>query len=210
LTDAKEAARKKNESHAEAQRLKKEKKAKQNAVSMAGQATGASDQPEFTKMDIRVGEITKVWHHPETDKLFCEEVDVGEETGPRQIVSGLRGHYELDEMQGKKVLVVCNLKSSKLVGVDSNGMVLAAKAEDGSKVELIDPPAGAAVGERVFIEGLTGDPLSAAQVKKRKTWEAVTKGLRTGDGGVATWEDKTILASTGACSAASLVGAQIS
>lgn len=58
--DAKEATRKKNESLAEAQRLKKEKKAKQSAASKAGQAAGANDQPEFTKMDIRVGEIVKV------------------------------------------------------------------------------------------------------------------------------------------------------
>jgi hypothetical protein len=60
LTDAKEAARKKNESLAEAQRLKKEKKAMQNAASKARQVAGASDQPDFTKMDIRVGEIVKV------------------------------------------------------------------------------------------------------------------------------------------------------
>jgi hypothetical protein len=113
-------------------------------------------------------------------------------------------------MQGRKVLVVCNLKAAKIVGFNSNGMVLAAKAEDGSKVELIDPPAGAAVGERVFIEGLTGDPFSPAQVKKKKTWEAVAKGLTTGDEGVATWNGKPILASTGACSAASLVDAPIS
>lgn len=60
MTDAKDAARKKNESFAEAQRLKKQKKAKQNAASKAGQAAEANDQLEFTKMDIRVGEIVKV------------------------------------------------------------------------------------------------------------------------------------------------------
>ena len=59
--------------------------------------------------------------------MFCEQIDVGEEAGHREIASGLRGHYELEEMQGKKVLVVCNLKVSKIVGFASNGMVLAAK-----------------------------------------------------------------------------------
>jgi hypothetical protein len=113
-------------------------------------------------------------------------------------------------MQGKKVLVVCNLKASKIVGFSSNGMVLAAKAEDGSKVELVEAPSDAQVGERVFIEGLSGEPLSAAQVKKRKAWDTVAKGLKTGDGGVASWDGKTIMTSTGACSAASLVGAPIS
>ncbi len=68
----------------------------------------------------------KVWHHPDADKLFCEEIDVGEES-PRQIASGLRQHYSLEEMQDRKVLVVCNLKPAKIVGFESNGMVLAAK-----------------------------------------------------------------------------------
>lgn len=59
--------------------------------------------------------------------MFCEEIDVGEEGGPRQIASGLREHYTLEDMQDRKVLVVCNLKAAKIVGFASNGMVLAAK-----------------------------------------------------------------------------------
>jgi methionine--tRNA ligase beta chain len=121
-----DASKKKQFSYEEAQRLKKEKKAKEIAASKAGQKTGDVDQPEFTKIDIRVGQITKVWEHPDADKLFCEEINVGEEN-PRQIASGLRGHYTVEEMQDRKVLVVCNLKSSKIVGFVSEGMVLAAK-----------------------------------------------------------------------------------
>lgn len=105
---------------------------------------------------------------------------------------------------------MCNLKAAKIVGFSSNGMVLAAKAEDGSKVELVEPPADAQVGERVFIEGLTGEPLSASQVKKRKAWDSVAKGLKTGDGGVAAWDGKTIMTSAGPCCAASLEGVPIS
>lgn len=126
---AAELSKKKKEDYEEAQRRKKEKKRAEAAKSKAGQA-GASDQPEFTRMDIRVGQIKKVWHHPDADKLFCEEIDVGEESGPRQITSGLRQHYELSDMQDKKVLVVCNLKPSKIVGFTSNGMVLAAKVSN--------------------------------------------------------------------------------
>jgi hypothetical protein len=77
-------------------------------------------------------------------------------------------------------------------------------------VELISPPEGSTVGERVFIEGLEGEPFSSAQVKKRKTWEAVAKDLKTGGGGVATWDGKIIQSSAGPCSAASLSGAAIS
>jgi len=207
-----EASKNKKASYEEAQRLKKEKKAKEIAASKAAAQKGnaASDQPAFTKIDIRVGQITKVWHHPEADKLFCEEIDVGEEGGPRQIASGLREHYSLEEMQDRKVLVVCNLKAAKIVGFSSNGMVLAAKSDDGKKVELVSPPADAPVGERVFIEGLTGEALSSTQVKKKKIWDSVSKGLKTGENGVATWDGKEIMTSAGVCSAASLVGAPIS
>ena len=209
-----EASSKKKESYEEAQRLKKEKKAREVAASKArldGDAGGAGDdQPEFTKIDIRVGQITKVWNHPEADKLFCEEIDVGEESGPRQIASGLREHYTLEEMQNQKVLVVCNLKAAKIVGFTSNGMVLAAKSTDGKRVELISPPANALIGERVYINGLCGEPQSSAQVKKKKIWESVAKDLITGENGVATWDGKEILTSAGACSAISLVGTPIS
>jgi len=207
-----EAIKKKNAAdYAEAQRLKKEKQKKAAQSSKSGQKNDASNanQPDFTKMDIRVGKIVKVWNHTEADKLFCEEIAVGEEEG-RQITSGLRGHYELSDLQDRKVLVVCNLKASKIVGFSSHGMVLAAKSEDGSKVELITPPDDAKVGERVFIDGLTGEPFSPAQVKKKKVFNAVAKTLKTGEGGVATWEGKEIKCSAGVCAAASLVGAAIS
>ncbi len=211
--NAEEAAKKKAQSIAEAQRKKKEKKAQAIASSKAGQkkdgGNGDDNQPDFTKIEIRVGKINKVWNHPDADKLFCEEIDVGEEK-PRQIASGLRGHYELSDMQDRKVLVVCNLKAAKIVGFASSGMVLAAKAEDGSKVELITPPEGATIGEKVFIDGLSGDPVSSAQVKKKKIWDTVAKGLKTAEGGVATWEGKEIKTSAGLCKADSLVGTPIS
>ena len=205
LVDDTEAGTQK-ESHADAQKRKKEKKA-----ALANKAIGPAvdeDQPEFTKMDIRVGQIVKVWYHEEADKLFCEEIDVGEESGPRQIASGLRGHYTLEEMQDMKVLVVCNLKASKIVGFTSNGMVLAAKGDN--KVELVSPPCDARIGERVYIDDLVGEPYTSAQVKKKKTMEAVAKDLKTGEGGVATWDGRVIQTSAGPCTVASLVGAPIS
>eukprot|EP00970_Alexandrium_tamarense_P007957 scaffold1516_cov192-Alexandrium_tamarense.AAC.22 len=73
----------------------------------------ASDIPEICKLEFKVGRITKVWVHPDADKLYCEEIDCGEADGPRQIASGLRMHYEEEEMLGKRVLVVANLKVEK-------------------------------------------------------------------------------------------------
>ena len=68
------------------------------------------DLPDICKLEFKVGRIDKVWTHPDADKLYCEEIDCGEEGGPRQIASGLRPHYSEEDMLGKKVLVVANLK----------------------------------------------------------------------------------------------------
>jgi methionine--tRNA ligase beta chain len=208
--NAAELSKKNAADYANAQARKKEQKKKQIESSKAGQAASSSDQADFTKLDIRVGQITKAWYHEDADKLFCEEVDVGEAEGPREIASGLRQHYKLEEFSTMKVLVVCNLKASKIVGFSSNGMVLAAKSEDGKSVELVKPPNDAKVGERVFVEGLDGEAFSPAQVKKKKVMEAVAAKLRTGENGVAKWDGKDIMTAAGACAAATLVGAAIS
>ena len=213
------AAAPKKESHAEAQARKKEAKAKQIAASKAKQAADAvggddnddTNQSDFSKMDIRVGKIVKVWYHEGADKLFCEQIDVGDAEGPREIASGLRQHYTLEEMQDRLVLVVCNLKPAKIVGFMSNGMVLAAKAEDGSKVELIDVPENSVIGERVSIEGMegAGEPYTSTQVKKKKVWETVSSKLKTSGDTIATWDGQVIRTSIGPCKAATLTDAPI-
>ena len=87
-----------------------EKSGKVSAV-----ATTDDQLPDICKLEFKVGLITKVWVHPEADKLYCEEIDCGEEGGPRQIASGLRMHYSVEEMLGKRVLVVANLKVCRLL-----------------------------------------------------------------------------------------------
>jgi methionine--tRNA ligase beta chain len=154
------------------------------------------NQVDFTKMDFRVGVISKVWHHETAERLFCEEIDIGEDQ-PRPVASGLRQYYTLEEMQGRRVIVVCNLKESKLQGFLSFGMVLAAKTDD--KIVLLQPPAGAAVGDRVYISDLKegdvggGLPLAAARVKKLKIWEAVSPDLKTDSTGAACWKNRAML-----------------
>ena len=66
-------------------------------------------------MDVRVGVITKAWHHEDSEKLFCEEIDVGE-SEPRLIASGLRPFFKTEDLENRKVLVLCNLKQRKLAG----------------------------------------------------------------------------------------------
>ena len=168
------------------------------------------NQVDFTKMDIRVGEITKCWNHEAADKLFCEEINCGPELGTREVASGLRGFYSLDEMRGRRVLVVCNLKAAKMVGFESAGMVLAAKSADGSAVQLLEPPAGAELGERVCLEGVTGAAWSASRIAKKKVWATVAESLKTDAGCVATWAGQALLTSAGPCTVPSLASVPIS
>ncbi len=173
---------------------------------------------DVSKLDIRVGLIEKCWEHEEADKLYCEEINLGEEGGPRQIASGLKAHYSVDEMVGKKVLVLANLKSRKLVGFPSHGMVLCAckygEAEDGSEdtVEFVCPPDDAEIGDRVVCEGFDGEPATENQVIKKKILNAVFPDLKVNDDGVAIYKNVPLKTSTRGetCKAASLKDVPIS
>ena len=182
---------------------KKKEKKENPAPAAADTASSSSSDIDISKLDIRVGVINKAWEHPEADKLYCEEIDLGEESGPRQIASGLKAHYSLEEMQGRKVLVLANLKSRKLVGFPSHGMVLCASS--GDQVEFIDPPADAKVGDRIMVEGYDGEPATENQVIKKKMLDAIFPDLKTNGDGVATYKGTPLKTSDGgACSAKSL------
>ena len=88
---------------------------------------------DFAKLDIRVAEIVDVEDHPNADKLYVLKLKVG--NMDRQIVSGIREYYKKEELIGKKILMILNLKPIKLRGVESNGMLLAAM-DDGGKLSL--------------------------------------------------------------------------
>lgn len=82
---------------------------------------------DFQKIDLRVGKILEAEPVLKSKKLFKLQVDVGYET--RQIVAGIREHYKAEELIGKKVVVVANLKPALLMGIESQGMLLAGKDE---------------------------------------------------------------------------------
>ncbi len=99
----------------------------------------------FDKVEMRVGKIVKCEKHPKADRLLVSQVQIGSEE--RQIVSGIATWYKPEEMVGKNVIVVCNLKPVKLRGVLSQGMILAA-GDDGD--DLVIPQAiGAKDGAEV-------------------------------------------------------------
>ncbi len=86
------------------------------------------EQPE-SKILLKSGEIVEVEDHPNADRLYVLKVNFKDEI--KQIVAGIKDHYSKDELKGKKAVFVYNLKSAKLKGVKSEGMILAAKSEKG-------------------------------------------------------------------------------
>jgi len=99
---------------------------------------------EFSKIDLRVGLIKEAENIPGSKKLVKLKVDVGEE---RTVVAGIAKNYSADELVGRQVILVCNLKPVKLMNVKSEGMILA--AHDGGDLALVVPDRKLKVGAKV-------------------------------------------------------------
>ncbi|MGI8996216.1 MAG: methionine--tRNA ligase subunit beta, partial [Pyrinomonadaceae bacterium] len=119
------------------------------AIAQGQQPEGVVTQigiEDFTKVELRVGEVLTAERVPKSDKLLRFTVDLGE-AEPRQILAGIAEHYEPEKLVGRKIVVVANLKPRKLRGLESQGMVLAASVGDEGKPVLAtfteDVPNGA-------------------------------------------------------------------
>lgn len=125
---------------AEALKAETKKEAKPAAA-----AAGEITIDDFAKIDLRVATVVAAERVPKTDKLIKLQVKIGDEE--RTIVSGIAQHYEPENLIGKNVIVIANLKPAKLRGIESRGMVLAASDGEGNLV-LADAP-GIASGSKV-------------------------------------------------------------
>ena len=112
---------------------KKSKKAKQKkdgAASHSVEEDGAfASFDDFMKVELRVGLVLEAEAVPKSDKLLKLSIDLGEDA-PRQVLAGIRKHYDAESMVGKRVVVVANLKPRKIMGLESQGMVLAASDDE--------------------------------------------------------------------------------
>ncbi len=99
----------------------------------------------FSEIDLRVAEIKAVEEHPDADKLLVLKIDAGD--GEKQLVAGIKNHYSAEELVGKKIIVVNNLAPAVLRGVESQGMLLAAKDDD--KIVLLTTEKDVKPGSRV-------------------------------------------------------------
>jgi methionyl-tRNA synthetase len=130
-----------------------------------------TEEMSFSALDLEVGQILSVERHPDAEKLFVERIRMGD--GERQVVSGLVGHYREDQLVGKKVVIVKNLKPAMLRGVESQGMLLAAEGreyapgthtmeEDAVEAIFCDENN---VGEKVVLEGMKSSPKPMITIK---------------------------------------------
>jgi tRNA-binding protein len=102
---------------------------------------------DFLKLDLRVGTVIQAEAHPAADKLLVLQVDLG--TEQRQLVAGIRGHYEPAALIGRQIIVVANLAPRMMRGLESKGMLLAASTEDHAQVILLTTERPITPGSRV-------------------------------------------------------------
>ena len=100
---------------------------------------------EFMNLEFKVAEIKEAKDHPNADRLFVLQVDLGDEQ--RQLVAGIRKGYTAEELVGKRIVVVTNLEPAVIRGEESQGMCLAASDENG--IALLSPEREVALGSRV-------------------------------------------------------------
>lgn len=180
------------ESQVEPQKAKKkQKKGKDENVEKKEKPKKEAKKPpegegpiDVSRLDFRVGLMVSAKSHPDADSLYVEEVDLGEEKR-RTVVSGLVKHVPIEEMQNRLCVFLCNLKPAKMRGVLSEAMVMCASSSE--KIEILDPPPGSEIGDRITFDSYTGTPDPLLN-PKRKIWEQVAPDLRTSDDRVATYK----------------------
>jgi tRNA-binding EMAP/Myf-like protein len=178
---------------------KKEAKAKKAAKPAAAKAALAIDV-----LDLRVGKLVNVRNHHDTayDKVYIEDVHLSDDGSEvRKVASGIRASYATPDMlEGKRCVIVYNLKPKKVGDYASHGMVLCAVMPDHS-ARILEPPADAPLGERLTVEGFAGDAKAPNWVTKKKATVKLAPDMRTDGAGVAQYKGIAFMTSTGAVTA---------
>jgi methionyl-tRNA synthetase len=106
------------------------------AAASAPEKPAAIDYDDFAKVELRVALVLAAERVPKSDKLLKLSLDAGD-PAPRQIIAGIAQHYAPEKLVGQRVVIVANLKPRKLMGLESQGMVLAASDETGLFVTTV-------------------------------------------------------------------------
>ncbi|MBS1266989.1 MAG: Methionine--tRNA ligase [Candidatus Woesearchaeota archaeon] len=133
---------------------------------------------KFADLDLRIAKIDTVEKHPNADKLYVLKLDIGGEE--KQIVSGLRDYYEPEQLLGKKIVLVYNLKPAKLKGIKSEGMLLAADTKQGPKLVLAEKSKS---GDKVIVSQIKSNPKDQITIENFKKIKLYAKNNQA-------WYDK--------------------
>jgi methionyl-tRNA synthetase len=109
------------------------------------QGTSVITIDDFRKVELKIATIKSAEPHPNADRLMVLQVDLGDER--RQICAGIKSHYAPEDLIGRQIVVVANLETAKLRGMESQGMLLA--ASDDGRVILLTPEKSVPAGSKV-------------------------------------------------------------
>jgi aminoacyl tRNA synthase complex-interacting multifunctional protein 1 len=166
----------------------------------------------IVQADFRVGKIVECKKHPDSEKLYVEQIDLGEGR-LRTIGSGLQPFCSMEEMLTGLVVVWANLKPRKLADLMSEGMVLCASNAEHTHIEIMRPPAGAKIGDRVVLaDGVVVMPQEIQPVlnPKKKIVEAVMPDMKTNNNREFCWKGHKLVCSAGPIVSKTLCNVQVS
>lgn len=137
------------------------------------------------RLDLRVGKIVEISQVPDSESLYTTKVDCGE-PAPRKVLAGLAKSVPIEELQNRLVVVLCNLKPSKMRGHLSEAMIMVATSPDGP--EPLMPPQNATPGDLVNCEGYARDPVKNPR-SKQKLYDPIAEDLVVRDDNIAYYKD---------------------
>lgn len=189
------------------QQKQQPKKGKSDGKKKEAAPAPSDDKVDISRIELRVGQIREVKLHPNAESLYVEQMDVGE-AELRNVVTGVVKFVPIEQMQNRKVIVMCNLKPSKIRGLVSQAMVMCASTPE--KVEIIDPPADSKPGDVVFVPGFAGTADKQLNPKK-KVLERILPDLHTDSSGRACYKGVPFQVEgvTGECKSQSLKNVKV-
>merc|ERR1712226_1132186 len=164
-------AKKSDQKGEQGKKQKQKQKQQPNSAKKKGGAAAPSDPMELFKIaKLQVSQLGQVVHVPDSEKLFMTDVDIGGGVS-KKLVTGLAKHYSAQELSGKKVATIVNLKSAKLAGQLSEVMLLAGDqtVDDVLDIKILQVPENSQVGDVLHVEGDTLPDTFPEQISK-KNW----------------------------------------
>ncbi|CAH2354634.1 hypothetical protein CLIB1423_18S00210 [[Candida] railenensis] len=142
-------------------------------------------------LNLKVGKIIECVRHENADSLYVSRVQINQDGDLLQICSGLVNYMRQDQLLNSEVIVLTNLKPSKMRGVRSEAMLLAAEKksmadQEQIQVKLVKPPTGSSIGDRLYFQGFKSD--DSPSKLKSNAWQEIQKCLKTNSKGEAFYE----------------------